>query len=181
MASRRLLELRVSGMTCGACSAAVEHSLKSLAGVRTVSVSLLTHSALVETDGSAAVKDEAVVEAVEDAGFEASLKGARDVVPSNVALPATSATLRLQLFGLRTEADAEAAVQVLLRCAGVAEAALEAPTSSLSLPVASVCFDPRLSGPRHLMRALRGAGVEARLAPAASGESSEGTACTQLC
>jgi len=61
----------VSGMSCAACSARVEKAVSSVDGVSSCSVSLLTNSMGVE--GSA--DPEAVIRAVEKAGYGASLKG----------------------------------------------------------------------------------------------------------
>ena len=61
----------VTGMTCAACSARVEKAVKAVPGVTSVSVSLLTNAMGVE--GAAA--DEAIIAAVTDAGYGASVKG----------------------------------------------------------------------------------------------------------
>ncbi len=60
----------VTGMSCAACSARVEKAVSKVAGVNACSVSLLTNSMGVE--GSAS--PEAVIKAVADAGYGASLK-----------------------------------------------------------------------------------------------------------
>ncbi|MGN0322939.1 MAG: heavy metal translocating P-type ATPase [Oliverpabstia sp.] len=63
----------VTGMSCAACSARVEKAVSKVDGVTSCSVSLLTNSMGVE--GTAA--DEAIIKAVEEAGYGASLKGAK--------------------------------------------------------------------------------------------------------
>ena len=63
----------VTGMSCAACSARVEKAVGGVPGVTSCSVSLLTHSMGVE--GSAA--PEAIIAAVEAAGYGAALKGAK--------------------------------------------------------------------------------------------------------
>ena len=62
----------VTGMSCAACSARVEKAVSAVPGVTSCSVSLLTNSMGVEGTASA----EAVVSAVQAAGYGASLKGA---------------------------------------------------------------------------------------------------------
>lgn len=62
--------LAIEGMTCGACTSAVESGLKDVAGVHSVSVSLLSERAVVEHD-AAAITPEQVAEIVEDRGFGA--------------------------------------------------------------------------------------------------------------
>ncbi len=61
----------VTGMSCVACSARVEKAVSKVEGVTSCSVSLLTNSMGVE--GTAA--DQAIIQAVEAAGYGASVKG----------------------------------------------------------------------------------------------------------
>ena len=65
-------QYNVTGMSCAACSARVEKAVSQVPGVTACSVSLLTNSMGVE----GAVPPEAVIQAVKDAGYGASLKGA---------------------------------------------------------------------------------------------------------
>ena len=65
-------QYNVTGMSCAACSARVEKAVSKVPGVSAVSVSLLTNSMGVEGTASEA----AIVKAVEEAGYGASLKGA---------------------------------------------------------------------------------------------------------
>lgn len=62
----------VTGMSCAACSARVEKAVSKVEGVTSCSVSLLTNSMGVQGTASA----EAVIKAVEEAGYGASRKGA---------------------------------------------------------------------------------------------------------
>ena len=59
-------KFNVSGMSCSACSARVEKVVGALDGVKEVSVSLLTNSMVVTTDGTVTAKD--ISKAVSDAG-----------------------------------------------------------------------------------------------------------------
>ena len=63
----------VTGMSCAACSARVEKAVGSVPGVTSCSVSLLTNSMGVEGDAS----PEAVIAAVENAGYGAAVKGGK--------------------------------------------------------------------------------------------------------
>ncbi len=63
----------ITGMSCAACSARVEKAVSSLEGVDVCSVNLLTNS--MEVDGSAT--DEAIVAAVVNAGYGATLHGSK--------------------------------------------------------------------------------------------------------
>ncbi|MCD8076408.1 MAG: heavy metal translocating P-type ATPase [Lachnospiraceae bacterium] len=62
----------VTGMSCAACQARVEKAVSKVAGVTSCSVSLLTNSMGVEGTAS----PEAIIRAVQDAGYGASQKGA---------------------------------------------------------------------------------------------------------
>lgn len=64
----------VTGMSCAACSARVEKAVNHVPGVTSCSVSLLTNSMGVEGDAD----PEAVIAAVEQAGYGASEKGVSD-------------------------------------------------------------------------------------------------------
>ena len=64
-------QYHVTGMSCAACSSRVEKAVSKVPGVESCSVSLLTNSMGVEGTAS----PEAVIAAVEAAGYEASCKG----------------------------------------------------------------------------------------------------------
>lgn len=62
----------VTGMTCSACSLAVEKAVEKLPSVKSVNVNLLSNSMSVEFEGDLEGSQE-VIEAVERAGYEASI------------------------------------------------------------------------------------------------------------
>lgn len=66
-------QFNVTGMTCAACSAAVERSVKQLQGVEDVTVNLLTGTMRVKYDPGQ-VADEDIVQAVTQAGYGASVR-----------------------------------------------------------------------------------------------------------
>ncbi len=63
----------VKGMSCAACSARVEKVVSKVSGVSSCTVSLLTNS--MSVDGTAAEQD--IIAAVRNAGYDASVKGAK--------------------------------------------------------------------------------------------------------
>lgn len=63
-------QFQVTGMSCAACQARVEKAVSNVEGVESCAVSLLTNSMGVEGD----VTDEQIIEAVEKAGYGASIK-----------------------------------------------------------------------------------------------------------
>ena len=60
-------KFNVTGMSCSACSAAVEKSVGKLSGVRSVNVNLLSNSMAVDYD-EAALDSGGIIHAVEEAG-----------------------------------------------------------------------------------------------------------------
>ncbi len=68
-----MTKFKVTGMSCAACSAHVEKSVRGVDGVTEVAVSLLTNSMTVEFSGPATV--DAIIKAVEKGGYGASVEG----------------------------------------------------------------------------------------------------------
>src|SRR5436853_18025 len=64
--------LKVDGMTCGACTSAIEGGFKDVAGVKRMSVSLLSERAVVEHDPSV-INARQLAEIIEDRGFDATI------------------------------------------------------------------------------------------------------------
>lgn len=64
--------INVEGMTCGGCVKSVDSAVSQLQGVQSVDVDLEGNKASVTYDAST-VTVEAIVEAIEDAGFDASV------------------------------------------------------------------------------------------------------------
>ena len=85
----------VTGMSCAACSSRVEKAVSKVEGVENCSVSLLTNSMGVEGTAS----DEAVIKAVEDAGYGASLK------TSNTALDKSGTSQKSGSQGMYASQD----------------------------------------------------------------------------
>ncbi len=67
----------VKGMTCSACSAHVEKSVRKLDGINSISVSLLTNSMEVDFDSTKTSVEE-ICRAVASGGYSASPKGAKE-------------------------------------------------------------------------------------------------------
>ncbi len=80
-------KFNVTGMTCTACSAHVEKAVAKVPGVHSVNVNLMANSMLVDYD-SAAADPAALIRAVEEAGYGASLPGASAASPFRTGAPA---------------------------------------------------------------------------------------------
>ena len=79
----------ITGMSCAACQAHVEKAVSKVPGVESVSVSLLTNSMGVEGNANS----EAIVKAVEDAGYGATIQGAEESKSSANSLEAQEKAL----------------------------------------------------------------------------------------
>lgn len=86
--------LAVEGMTCGACTSAVEGGFKDVSGVKHFSISLLSERAVVEHDASI-LSAEQIAEIIEDRGFGAT------IVESNITKPAPKEKSRRGSSGKR--------------------------------------------------------------------------------
>ena len=73
-----MVQYNVTGMSCAACSARVEKAVSKVPGVTSCAVSLLTNSMGVEGSASSA----AIISAVQETGYGASLKAAGNAAPS---------------------------------------------------------------------------------------------------
>ena len=74
-------QYNVTGMSCAACSARVEKAVSKVEGVTECSVSLLTNSMGVEGTAS----EQAVIAAVQEAGYGATVKGAKNAPAASEA------------------------------------------------------------------------------------------------
>ena len=90
----------VTGMSCAACSARVEKAVNGVPGVESCSVSLLTNSMGVE--GTAT--DEAIIAAVEEAGYGASPKPAMGASAGNAGAGASEGAAGSSLYAAEEEA-----------------------------------------------------------------------------
>lgn len=84
---RRRVELRIGGMTCGACVAAIEGQIGAMEGIESVQVSLLAERAVVVYDtGFLDSKglpwtDAKVASEIEDVGFDAEVVAKSEITP----------------------------------------------------------------------------------------------------
>ncbi|KAG2488839.1 hypothetical protein HYH03_012637 [Edaphochlamys debaryana] len=140
--------LSVKGMTCAACSKAVDSALSSVTGVKKVSVALLGESAEVVYDDSA-VTPEQLVAAVEDAGFDGGLVGVRH--PKQQL-----EVLRLRVSGMVCASCSTAVENALLAQAGVSKAAV-----ALASGEVEVHHDSSVVSAETLIGAVEDAGFEA--------------------
>lgn len=89
--------VNVGGMTCGACTSAVEAGFKEVPGVLSMTVSLMTNRAVVQHNPTI-ISPEAVAEIIEDRGFDAEIKETKPlaVVANTPASNSVTTTVSIQ-------------------------------------------------------------------------------------
>lgn len=78
--------LNISGMSCASCAVKIEKSLAKTSGVEKATVNLLTRQATVIGE----VKEERLLQAVENAGYEAEVDHSTHVMPGGEVMTGTS-------------------------------------------------------------------------------------------
>lgn len=91
--------IAVEGMTCGACTAAIEGGFKNLDGVESFTVSLMTERAVVIHDLSKVSVEEAV-EIIEDRGFGAEALSSEVSPKSKNGIKPIFATTTVSIGGM---------------------------------------------------------------------------------
>lgn len=157
----------IEGMTCGACVASITSALDSMPGVENAAISLVTERGAIEHSSN--VSPEAILERIEDCGFDAVLISSNPSVESVDAAPQNiqsnvgkESTLRLKVYGMTCASCTMSVENALLASPGVKEALV-----SLALEEVSITYDPSQTGPRTLVETVEAAGFNAILATSA--------------
>jgi P-type Cu+ transporter len=137
MAATKKAEIKVTGMACAACSAAVERSLSKLNGVASAAVNLSAETASIEYDPQRLQLAD-LEKAIRDAGY--------DVVDDEVVL---------KIGGMSCAMCVAALEAALLKLDGVAEARV-----NLASEKAYVIYNPRLVGLAEMKKAVTDAGYQ---------------------
>ncbi|RAL50162.1 hypothetical protein DM860_007836 [Cuscuta australis] len=148
----RRIQVRVTGMTCAACSTSVEAALAAVHGVVKASVALLQNKADVVFDPNL-VKDEDIANAIEDAGFEAEI----------ITQPMTSqknahghVSGQFTIGGMTCAACVNSVEGILRDIPGVRKAVVALATS-----LGEVEYDPVIVSKDDIINAIEDAGFEA--------------------
>ncbi|WRT69073.1 uncharacterized protein IL334_006056 [Kwoniella shivajii] len=121
------VELRVGGMTCGACVASIESQLKQ-PGIHSIQISLLAERGVVEYDESFVDSqgnkwdDARIAEEIEDIGFEATVVEKSEVDE-----------VELRVYGLENPEVVDSLLETTATLAGVHTVTLSAPYTHLAL------------------------------------------------
>lgn len=73
--NKKEVELKVTGMTCSHCEMTVKKALESIDGVKKAKVNRNKNNALVTFKNNIEVNINELIKAVENSGYEVSLKG----------------------------------------------------------------------------------------------------------
>ncbi|XP_008439483.1 copper-transporting ATPase RAN1 [Cucumis melo] len=132
-------QFTIGGMTCAACVNSVEGILKDLPGVRRAVVALATSLGEVEYDPTITSKDD-IVNAIEDAGFEASFVQSSE-----------QDKILLTVAGIAGEVDVQFLEAILSNLKGVKRFLFDSTSGKLE-----IIFDPEVVGPRSLVDEIEG-------------------------
>lgn len=152
---RERISMPITGMTCAACAARIEKVLKRAEGVGDAHVNFATHRAAIEYDPRV-TNTRALVEAVQDAGYETVASEARFRLQANGAGPAAPEA-------------ASALAAVVGRVPGVVSTAYDADAREVTVE-----YLPGVADLRTVRQALTAAGYRVgETPPAGSGGAGE--------
>lgn len=154
---RKLLTTTVAieGMTCGACTSAVEGGLKDVDGLVQFNISLLAERAVIVHDPEKFTTAQ-IVEAIEDRGFDATVVSS---VEEGVQSSSSNATVLLKVYGLASPESAADLQQLLSNTSGIVSANINYSTTR-----ATIVHTPSGIGLRAIVEAIEKAGFNALVA-----------------
>lgn len=147
----------IEGMTCGACTSAVEGGFKDVEGLVQFNISLLAERAVIVHDPTK-LSPKQIAEIVEDRGFDAKILSSQR---SSAEQSTATRNVHLKVFGLLTASAATALEDALRSLPGVSSAMVNLATSRVN-----VTHNPSLTGLRTLVEAIENTGYDALLADA---------------
>jgi Cu+-exporting ATPase len=148
--------IAVEGMTCGACTSAIESGFTDVEGVYQFNISLLANRAVLVHDPAKLTEDQ-IVEIIEDRGFDAKVLSSVD--GSMQQISATNGPVHLKVFGLANAKAAEELASLLMKHPGISSASVNFSTSR-----ATIHCDQQIIGLRATVEAIEVAGYNALVA-----------------
>ena len=145
----------VEGMTCGACTSAVEGGFKNLDGLVQFNISLLAERAVVVHDPAKLTTDR-ILEIIDERGFDGKVLSSQR---SSAEQSTTTRNVQLKVFGLPNSSSATALEDVLRLLPGVLSAVVNLSTSRVQ-----ISHNPSLTGLRALVEATENLGYNAIVA-----------------
>ncbi|PVH76377.1 heavy metal translocatin [Cadophora sp. DSE1049] len=145
----------IEGMTCGACTSAIEGGFKDLDGVVQFNISLLAERAVIVHDPTK-LTAEKIAETIEDRGFDAKIISTH---LGSSSQSSSAAVAQFKVFGVRDAAAATALEAKLQSMPGVNSATVSLATSRLN-----VSHEPNIAGLRTLVELIEAQGYNALVA-----------------
>ncbi|KAK4061494.1 uncharacterized protein Triagg1_10351 [Trichoderma aggressivum f. europaeum] len=145
----------IEGMTCGACTSAVEGGFQGVEGVLKFNISLLAERAVISHDVTK-LSPEQISEIIEDRGFDATVLS---TVYDTNDLGNAITTSQFKIFGSPDAVAAKALEDSLTALPGIKSASLSLATERLS-----VTHQPAAIGLRGIVEAVEAQGLNALVA-----------------
>ncbi|KAL6701345.1 heavy metal translocatin [Trichoderma pleuroticola] len=145
----------IEGMTCGACTSAVEGGFQGVEGLLKFNISLLAERAVISHDVTK-LSPEQISEIIEDRGFDATVLS---TVYDTNDLGNAITTSQFKIFGSPDAAAAKALEDSLTALPGIKSASLSLATERLS-----VTHQPAAIGLRGIVEAVEAQGLNALVA-----------------
>ena len=145
----------IEGMTCGACTSAVEGAFVDMPGLVHFNISLLAERAVISHE-PIKLSIEKILETIEDAGFDAKLVSSQADGSQRLQ---SSTSIQLKVYGLSDGLAATTLENLLRQKSGVAGVVINLSTSR-----ATITYNPSLVGLRALVEAVEAAGYNALVA-----------------
>ncbi|KAF6818188.1 heavy metal translocating P-type ATPase [Colletotrichum sojae] len=143
----------IEGMTCGACTSAVEGGFKEVDGVLRFNISLLAERAVITHD-TTKLTAEKIAEIIEDRGFGAEVLSTAFETSAHPG--GASSTAQFKIYGNPDSAQALALETKLMSLPGINSAKLSLATSRLT-----VTHQPNIMGLRGIVEAVETEGLNA--------------------
>ena len=147
--------IAIEGMTCGACTSAVETGFKGVEGLIQFNISLLAERAVIVHDPTRLTVDQ-LVQIIDDRGFDAKVLVSQ-IGPSESSI--TNTNVQLKIYGLHDVSSATTLEDTLRQLPGVKSVTISFVTSR-----ASISHNPSLIGLRALVEAIEALGFNALIA-----------------
>lgn len=145
----------IEGMTCGACTGAVEGGFSGVDGVLKFNISLLAERAVITHDTTKITADQ-IAETIEDRGFDATVLSTQF---ESADVGASTSTAQFKIYGNPDATVAKALEEKLTTLPGVISASL-----SLSTDRLSVVHQSGVIGLRAIVEAVEAEGLNALVA-----------------
>ena len=145
----------IEGMTCGACTSAVEGGFQDVKGVVQFNISLLAERAVILHEPDT-ITTAQIVEIIEDRGFDAQIVSSLD---EGVQTSSSNASVQLKLYGLPSLESAADLQRSLSNIPGIISTNINFPTSR-----ATITHIPAQIGLRAIVEAVEKAGYNALVA-----------------